>query len=238
MSRLELAFLGPPRLTSGGNPVTVDTRKAVALLALLVMSEAPRTREALTALLWPEHDRAHARAALRRTLSTLKKGVGERVLAIDREVLSIAAEADLWLDTTAFRAAPSRCGGEDLDSACLEALEAAVELYRGDFLTGFTLRDSAPFDSWQWEQGAALRRELASYLERLVVGYQRHGNLPAATLHARSWLELDPLHEAARRTLMQLLAWSGQRSEALQHYRDCVRILEQELGVSPLEETT
>jgi predicted ATPase len=37
---------------------------------------------------------------------------------------------------------------------------------------------------------------------------------------------------------MQLYAWSGQRSAALQQYRDCVRILEEELGVPPLAETT
>ena len=37
---------------------------------------------------------------------------------------------------------------------------------------------------------------------------------------------------------MQLYAWNRQRSAALQQYRSCVRILETELGVSPLAETT
>ena len=239
MPRLELSFLGPPHLARGGDPVTVDTRKAVALLALLALSEAPRTREQLTILLWPEHDRAHARAALRRTLSTLKKAVGDGVLSIDREVLAIDEQADLWLDTAAFQAAWHACGEHQPDgSSCLEALEAAVALYRGDFLAGFTLRDSAAFDDWQWEQADVLRRELARYLERLVEGHQHRGNLTGAIEHARRWLELDPLHEAAQRTLMRLLAWAGQRSEALRHYRTCVRILELELGVPPLEETT
>ena len=36
---------------------------------------------------------------------------------------------------------------------------------------------------------------------------------------------------------MQLYAWSGQRSAAVRQYRECVRVLEQELGVPPLEET-
>ena len=42
----------------------------------------------------------------------------------------------------------------------------------------------------------------------------------------------------AHRHLMQLYSWNGQRSEALRQYQECVRILEQELGVPPMEETT
>ena len=37
---------------------------------------------------------------------------------------------------------------------------------------------------------------------------------------------------------MQLYAWAGQRSAALHQYRECVQALDQELGVSPLVETT
>jgi predicted ATPase len=37
---------------------------------------------------------------------------------------------------------------------------------------------------------------------------------------------------------MQLYAWAGQRAAALHQYRECVQVLEQELGVAPLEETT
>jgi hypothetical protein len=37
---------------------------------------------------------------------------------------------------------------------------------------------------------------------------------------------------------MRLYAWSGQRAAAMRQYRECVRILDQELKVTPLEETT
>jgi tetratricopeptide (TPR) repeat protein len=55
---------------------------------------------------------------------------------------------------------------------------------------------------------------------------------------AQRWLALDPLHEAAHVQLIRLYAVSGQRSLALRQYHECVRILEQELGVPPLAETT
>jgi DNA-binding SARP family transcriptional activator len=238
MPQLTLALLGPPRIERDGAPLVVDTRKAVALLALLALADTPLTRASLSALLWPEFDRSHARAALRRTLSVLKKGVGEGVLAIDRLTLTIAGDADLHLDVAAFRATWRAADGRAADDPdALAHLERAVTLYRGDLLEGFGLRDSAPFDDWQADEAEALRRELAGALERLVAGRERRGELEAALGHARRWLELDPLHEGVHRTLMRLLARAGRRSEALQQYRSCVRVLEQELGVAPLDET-
>src|SRR5207248_2977441 len=56
--------------------------------------------------------------------------------------------------------------------------------------------------------------------------------------YARRWLALDRLHEPAHRQLMQLYTWVGQRAAALHQYRECVQVLEQELGVAPLEATT
>ena len=74
--------------TRDGQPVAFDTRKAMALLAHLALADRPRSREALCDLLWPGHDPEHARGALRRTLSTLRKAVGEE--SIDTTGDSIA----------------------------------------------------------------------------------------------------------------------------------------------------
>jgi DNA-binding SARP family transcriptional activator len=76
-SELEISLLGPPRVRRAGRPVSFDTRKATALLAHLALAERPRSREALCALLWPAQDLDHARGALRRTLSVLRKAFGE-----------------------------------------------------------------------------------------------------------------------------------------------------------------
>src|SRR5690606_12515409 len=50
-------------------------------------------------------------------------------------------------------------------------------------------------------------------------------------------LQLEPFREEAHRLLMRLLAESGQRSAALAQYEVCVRILDEELGVEPDDET-
>jgi len=234
--------LGPPRLELDGAAVEVDTRKAIALLAYLAVTGERHGREALAGLLWPEYDEAHARAALRRTLSALNKGLRGGWLATDRTSIALD-RADLWLDLARFHALLAECGAHghplaETCPACLAPLREAAALHRGDFLAGFALRDADGFEDWQRLQAESLRRELAGVLERLVEVQATAGRWQDAIADGHRWLALDPLHEPAHRQLMRLYAWSGQRGAALRQYRACVRVLDRELGVAPLEETT
>ncbi len=58
---VDVMLLGPPRVERDGAAVAFDTRKAVALLAVLALADRPRPRDVLAELLWPEHDAEHAR---------------------------------------------------------------------------------------------------------------------------------------------------------------------------------
>ncbi|MCB0033604.1 MAG: AAA family ATPase, partial [Anaerolineales bacterium] len=241
MASLKIFLLGPARLERNGKLLELDTRKAIALLAYITLTGEIEPRDRLAALLWPELDDRRAKAALRRTLSTLKAAVGEEALYITREAIGVE-QAAVWCDAQTFMQQialdPAHEHPPDqLCPDCLKQLETAVTLYRDDFLAGFSLRDSLEFDDWQLQQAEYLRRELDGALEKLVLSYGRRGEFELALEHALRWLHLDPLREEAHRQLMCLYAWLGQRSAALLQYRDCVRVLEEELGVAPLAET-
>ena len=126
----------------------------------------------------------------------------------------------------------------DVCPACLQPLAEAAALYRGDFLAGFTLRDSPDFDDWQFFEAESLRRELGAALERLVRGASAREEFAAAAGYARRWLALDPLHEPAHCALMSSYAWAGQRPAALRQYGECARLMERELGAPPQAATT
>ena len=209
-----------------GAPVGFDTRKATALLAHLAVAERARSREALCELLWPDQDPEHARGALRRTLSALRKAVGEEW--VDTTGDSVALRAGAAVDVAQFRS---------LAAGDVEALTQAVSVFRGELLEGFFLRDSPAFDAWHMREADGLGRELGNALGRLVRGLTERGAYADAVGHAQRWLALDPLHEPAHRELIRLYALSGDRAAALAQYRDCVRTLSQELGVPPVDET-
>ncbi len=223
-----IALLGPPAVTRDGTPVTFDTRKAMALLAYLVLTARPVAREGLCDLLWPDQDPERARGALRRTLSTLRAGVGADVLVTAGDTVAVAEGADV--DVVRFRA----LSGPD---ATVADLEAAAALFRGRLLERFGVRDSPGFDSWLMAADDRLARELSAVLARLVAGLTEAGEHLRALEQARRWLALDALHEPAHRALIRLYALTGDRAAALDQYRACVRTLSAELGVAPVEET-
>ncbi|MFQ5407304.1 MAG: AAA family ATPase, partial [Anaerolineales bacterium] len=240
---LTLFLFGAPRLERDGRPLQMDTRKAIALLAYLALNDQPFRRDTLAAVFWPNLDQSRARAALRRTLTPLNKALGSDALLATRETIALNPDYPLWVDARVFqrRVAEPRAHGHSETEACARCREPfaeAVRLYRDDFMAGFTLRNSGEFDEWQFFQAEALRRDLSRALERLVQLDTAASNFDKAIEHARRWLALDSLHEPAHRSLMQLYAASGQRTAALRQYRTCVRILDDELGVPPLEETT
>jgi DNA-binding SARP family transcriptional activator len=145
--RVEVRLLGPPHVLREGELVGFDTRKATALLAHLAVSRRPRPRDALADLLWPDADLERARGALRRTLSTLRSGIGAEHVEATRDHVRLVRGDGLRVDVDEFRRL--REAGD---------LAAAVGEYRGDLLEGFAVRDAPGFEDWCAAEAAGERR--------------------------------------------------------------------------------
>src|SRR5262245_36435700 len=244
-----LFLFGSPRLEHSGEPVAIDRHKALALLAYLAVSGQRHSRDVLATMLWPDYDQTRARAAVRRALASLTKALPGDWWDVDRETIRLQrdpagplSQRGFWLDVDPFPALLARCRSHghpqaEMCAECLSRLTHAVALYRGDFMAGFTLRDSPDFDEWQFTQTEDLRRELASALERLVRGHTARREFELALGYARRWLALDPLDEQAHCQLMQVYVWAGRPHAALRQFGECARALERELGVPPQETT-
>jgi DNA-binding SARP family transcriptional activator len=228
---LRISLLGTPIVEFDGRPLDVDTRKATAMLAHLAVTGHAQSREVVAALLWPEFDIDRSRAALRRTLSTLRTALDDRFVTADRTSIALDL-SDAWFDLAEFRRAAAD------PRADLARLAAAVDLHRGDLLDGFFIRSSAAFDDWLELAAEAIRQERAAALDRLVDALAAAGRNEEAVARAEQRLALDPLHEPAHRRLIERYAASGRRADAMRQYRECVRVLDRELGVRPLSETT
>lgn len=227
--RLDIRLLGPPEVLVDGVPLVVDTRKAVAILALLGAEGRAFARDELAAMLWPDADEPAAHGALRRTLSTLRAATSGDTVVVDRTRVALAPTG-VRVDIAELE----RLAGSD----ARRSLAAAAGLARGPFMAGFNLRDSADFDDWRAARAFAIERTVISVLDRLATAHEAAGDVFAAIVSASRRLDLDPLDEAGHVRLMDLFVRAGDRAAALRQYRSCVAILDRELGVVPLASTT
>jgi WD40 repeat protein/DNA-binding SARP family transcriptional activator len=254
MATLSLSLLGTLQIALGEQPVTdFKSDKVRALLAYLaVEADRPHRRETLAALLWPEMPDRSARSNLRDALSNLRHAIGDRTrsgdrarsgdhrasppfLLIEHNTIQFNTASDQWLDVARFCELVKSDRG---DEPAYQQLAEAVELYRGGFLEGFSLKDSPAFDDWSLLTRERLQRQATLALHRLASYYEGRGKYDQACTHVRRQLELEPWEEEAHRHLMRLLALSGQRGAALAQYESCKHLLASELGVEPAEETT
>ena len=58
---LSIRLLGPLEVAVAGRPIVVDTRKALAIVALVAGEGRPFARDELAAMFWPEADDEAAR---------------------------------------------------------------------------------------------------------------------------------------------------------------------------------
>lgn len=249
MSHLAIYLFGGFRAELDGQPLTTfGTDKNCALLAYLALeSERPHRRESLAALLWPNHPEAEARSSLRQALYTMRHVIvkgPENVphLLVTAKQVQFNPASDHWIDVVECKGRLSACrshhpAGLGLCAGCLESLQCAIELYRGEMLEGFTFPTCTEFAGWQTYNQEACHRQALAALNFLADHYQTIGayeQLIACTLKK---IALEPWSESAHRRLMWALAMDGQREQALRQYETLHDILQRELGIQVADET-
>lgn len=213
---LRIELLGQPRISRDGEPMQLPGHRPLALLAYLVVTGKPQPRENLAALLFDEP--GDPRAALRWTLHKLRKALGADYLLAGPQEIAFNFQSDYWLDVSAFEA------GE-------------IDLYRGEFLGGFYLRDGSGFEEWLLFEREHWRGRYQTALEQQLDQYASEGNYAAVVASAQKLIALDNYREDWHRALMAAYAHLGKRQAALAHFDHCRQVLREELDVAPAPET-
>jgi adenylate cyclase len=250
MARLSLSLLGAYQVKLDGTALTgFKSNKVRALLAFLaVEADCPHSRQSLAGLLWPELPDQAAAGALRNALSNLRRllaaqpdGDVQTFLTITRETVQLNLDSDCWIDVHAFSRQLSALNEapliKDSQQPAIQALQSALQLYRGDLLEGFFVAGSIPFDEWLVLRSELYHSQAVAALQTLGGLLIEQGELLQAQQVARQHISLEPYSEAAYRQLMCSLALAGQRSEALLQYDHVYRLLAEELHTQPEMET-
>jgi predicted ATPase/DNA-binding SARP family transcriptional activator len=239
---LAFQFLGPPQLILENVPVNVNRRSIVALLAYLAVNDSGQakrtyTREALSALLWPDYDQVKAFTNLRHTLWEIQKYFGSGWLITSRDTIGLHPDAKLWVDVHRFESLLLEGLQQSDISLRIVRVAEGVKLYRHHFLAGFNLKNAPTFDEWSLAKADDLRNKHTQALTLLAEDYCLLGESDAAMQYARRLVTLDPLNESAHRLLMQIYSQVGQHNAALKQYQSFEETLRRELGIDPKPET-
>ena len=176
MSQLRIELLGTFQVLQNGRSLTTfRSDKIRGLLAYLaVESGRPHRRASLAGLLWPEMDDRKALTNLRLSLHRLCQTLGAActALQIDRHTVCLDARA-VWVDVLDFEQAFTAVSQHNHSRLaecpdCMRQLETAVALYRGDFLPGFFLSETAAFDEWVTARREWLLQKTSQALTWLV----------------------------------------------------------------------
>ncbi len=235
MAHLSILLFGPFQVLCDARPVTgFESMRVRALLAVLA-AEADRThgREALAALLWPEHPTSAALANLRHTLSRLRHAIGDAsaippYLLVTQETLQFNVTSDASVDVGEFAlslgVAPTRLP---------PAYQDALAFRRGPFLDGFALDGSPQFEEWVVMLREQLDHQAGTALAQLARDCIQRGEFGQAATWTQQHLALEPWSEEMHFQLIWLLAKDGQRGAALHQYEVCCRVLAAELDIAP-----
>jgi DNA-binding SARP family transcriptional activator len=229
---LRIYLLGPVWIEWEGETLHVLRRQARALLYRLAVHMQPVPREELCFACWPDVPEAVAHRYLSHLLSHVRDALPVLdVVRSNNELVELDTHK-VWSDAAAFRA-----GCAVLDTKHEAALQEAIGLYRGPFLSGFSLPGKPEFELWVAQQRSTFERLYLDALSTMMTAEANRADWSKATVYAREYLRVDELAEEVYRRLMVLYIMQGDRPAALQQYQRCVELLKRELGVPPLPET-
>jgi DNA-binding SARP family transcriptional activator len=190
---------------NAGELTSLYRRRQLLSLLLYLAVERTATRDTLLLLFWPDRREDQARHALRQALYELRQELGEDWL--DATSVGLVVRANVETDLLQFESALAEGRFQD-----------ALDLYGGVFAEGLHLVPTSGFENWlDLQRGRSLRlhrgarREL---LRQLMVVSAHHDALQVAT----RWADVDPLDDEAQQRMVELLALTGQRTEALERF--------------------
>lgn len=242
MSTLRISLFGEMRITHADGSITTNLMHSVqGLLAyLLLLPHRPQPREVLADVFWGERAQERARSCLNTSLWRLRRVLepegtppGTYLITTPNGDIGFNWQSNHWLDVETFEHAVHRVLAQSIEHIPIDEaqqLHAAIEMYTGELLEGF-------YDDWAVRERERLRQMYLSGLAHLMRFHRQRGSYEQGLAYGRRILNLDPLREEIHREMMQLYAESGQRALAIRQYESCCELLDEELGILPMDET-
>lgn len=214
-----------------------NRRHAKLLVQLLALHSDHRIHsEVIMDTLWPDINPRNAANNLNKILYVARRalepdlasGNQSRFLIRSDNAIELQCETGISVDVHDFE----NLATESLKQENLQPLQDCLTLYQGPLLA------DQPFDEIFNEHRYSVERYRARVISKLVDIAKSSQQFEFAIDLLTQLLKDCPTDERLHRQLMSAMADNGNRSEALQQYMQCKRLLRDEGGCDPEPETT
>lgn len=246
---VRIYLLQRPRIEiEGKEALSKLNNKALALVLYLASKQGETiSKEVISEIFWPEQQEENARSNLRQTLSYIKKVCNEEwgnlfgedvsIIMSERNVCAINESIDISVDIIDYRSSIQKAKTVSEPQKKIEYLQKAADLYQGNILNGIYVRGSAAFEEWLMFERESVNQNLVEICKELSDLYREENLLEKAINCLKKLLVIDPLLEDVHLALMRLYYDNKERTKAIYQYKECVKILGEELNIGPMEET-
>lgn len=215
---LSVHLLGPPKIETAGVAVEGPRgHKAWGLLAYLLRSRVPPSRERVAGLLFSEAD--DPLGALRWTLSTLRRQLGAGA-ELGGDPLRLVLPPGTFVDIDVL----SR--GSWMEAIALPGLGHGL-------LDGLVFRASPGFEMWLESERRHVAGTTSAVLHQAALALLARGEAAGAVHHATELVGLNPYEENAHVLLVRCLRDAGDPNAAARHVEACTELFRRELGIEP-----
>lgn len=231
-SRVQIHALGEPVVLIDETPVTRwRMARSMELFFLLLDQGRPLRKEQIIDALWENYDK-QSNQAFHSTLFYLRKAIGEACIVSQAGIYSLdlaahytSVEYDVERFQEHFTLGKQLLEQEDEEGA-QHAFETMLGLYRGDYAQTF-------YNDWSSSRRDELRQASLDAHRELALIAWRHKEIETSMKHWQQILASDNTQEEAHYGLMRCYTRQGKRNLALRQYRQCEKILQEELGAKP-----
>lgn len=233
---LILGFLGKVQIEYNGTNIVGNLRnKTIALICILALNHGKNlNRERIVDYLWPDSTEDAARYNLRYNLWLIKKNIG---LCENKEEFLIVKKDSCGINPKYF----FKCDIIEImqsnvyQEGTIEQIVHLKEMVKGEFLEGYYFSNCDDFNEIILFERAKFENIRTVILKRLVVLYEKRGDLLESLKLLKEILETDPYDEEVAYKILGIYEAVEKRASGVAFFNQFKDNLMGKLGVSPSE---
>lgn len=221
MANIVVKLLGGFDASIDGKAINFKYKKVEALFCYLIVKKHA-TRYELSNLLWSDKEDSTAKKNLRNAIFRLKESIEDfdKIFIIIKSTVELNPDISISTDFEQF-----------LNN------ESEIDIYHGDFLQNYSIKNADNFESWIIEIRDYLRNIYLKRLNDRIKIEKSKNNFEQIEKYCKLLVKADEFDENAYRNLIDCYKQQRKFNSGFEIYDKLSEILDKELSITPEVET-